>query len=322
MEDPVGDETAAAVTDATRRTFAVLVTFRRPDDLIRSLEAIAAQSFRFDELVVVDNDPSAGASSAVDRHRGAEPVTYVASPTNLGPAGGRSLGALEVMRRAEDHDWIMFLDDDDPLPSHDLVARLMATVDRCRRIDPRTAGVGLRGARLDRWTGRLVPVDGRGILRVDHLHGNFVPCYRLGPLRRVGLFDAQLFFGFEELELGMRLRRAGFTLFVDTDLSASVRSTMHLTQPRENPDLHLAAPSLRRYYALRNRLVVLGRERLYLQAAGWALVAGLLKPAAWLVARPNVAWRHLRLNVTAIRDAVTGRLGPRRWTDRGTVAPP
>ena len=318
----MGDQTAAAVTDTTRGTFAVLLTFRRPDDLARSLDAISAQSVRFDELVVVDNDPSTRTSSIVERYSGTEPITYVASPSNLGPAGGRSLGAREIMQRARDDDWVVFLDDDDPLASPDLVERLMATVDRCGRIDPRTAGVGLRGARLDRWTGRLMPVNGRGIVRVDHLHGNCVPCYRLGPLRHVGLFDAQLFFGFEELELGMRLRRAGFTLFVDTDLFESVGPAMHHAQPRESPDVHLAAPSLRRYYALRNRLVVLGRERLYLQGVGWALFAGLLKPAAWLVARPRVAWGHLRLNATAIWDAATGRLGPRRWTDRGTVARP
>jgi glycosyltransferase involved in cell wall biosynthesis len=317
----VGDQTAAAVTDAIRGTFGVLLTFRRPDDLVRSLDAIAAQSLRFDELVVVDNEPSTRTSSIVERHRGAvESITYIASPTNLGPAGGRSLGAREIMRRAHDDDWIVFLDDDDPLVSPDLVERLMASVDRCGRVDPKTAGVGLRGAKLERLTGRLVPVGGRGIVRVDHLHGNCVPCYRIGALRRVGLFDARLFFGFVELELGMRLRRAGFTLFVDTDLYKSVGPAMHLTQPRETPDMHLDLPSLRRYYAMRNRLVVLGRERLNLQAEGWALVAGVLKPAAWLLARPRVAWRHLMLNLTAIRDAVTGRLGPRRWTERATVA--
>jgi glycosyltransferase involved in cell wall biosynthesis len=319
----MGDATVPAVTDPAHRTFGVLLTFRRPHDLDRSLGAIAAQSTQFAELVVVDNAPGARSSSLVDRHRGGlGPVTYVGSATNLGPAGGRSLGVQELLGRADDDDWIVFLDDDDPVAAPDLVERLIASADRMYGIDPRTAGVGLRGARLDRWTGHLVPVEGDGILRVDHLHGNCLPCYRVGPVRRVGPFDCRLFFGFEELELGLRLRRAGFTLYADGDLFESVRTAMEETPPRSAPDVRLAAPSLRRYYALRNRLVVLGRERLYLQALGWALVAGVLKPAAWLVARPRLAWCHLRLNVTAIVDALTGRLGPRRWNERSRVARP
>jgi glycosyltransferase involved in cell wall biosynthesis len=321
----MGDATAPAVTGPARSTFGVLVTFRRPDDLDRSLDAIASQSAPFDELVVVDNDPSERTRSIVEHHRGASETstyTYIDSATNLGPAAGRSLGAQRIMARADDDDWIVFLDDDDPLPTREVVERLVASAERMLEIDPRTAGVGLRGARLERWSGRLIPVDATGVPRVDHLHGNRVPCYRVGALRRVGLFDARLFFGFEELELGMRLRKAGHRLFADGDLYDSVRMAMDVPEPRSTPSRSLDAPSLRRYYALRNRLVVLGRERLYLQAFGWALVAGVLKPAAWLAMRPSVAWRNLRLNLTAIGDACAGRLGPRGWSDGSKVIRP
>ena len=323
MAGPLGDTTAAKVSGPVHRTFGVLVTFRRPADLERSLSAITAQSVAFDELVVVDNDDDERSASIVGQYRGAlGPTTYMASSENLGPAGGRSLGADQIMRRADDGDWIVFLDDDDPLPSPDLVERSIAGADRMLADDPRTAGVGLRGARLDRWTGQLIPVSGRGMLRVDHLHGNRLPSYRVGPLRRVGPFDARLFFGFEELELGLRLRKAGYTLYADGDLEASVVAELSGPPPRDTPDVRLGEPSLRRYYALRNRLVVLGRERLYLQAVGWALVAGVLKPVAWLVVRPTIAWTHLRLNLQAIGDAIAGRLGPRRWTERSRVARP
>jgi GT2 family glycosyltransferase len=316
----MGDAAAATVTSAPHRTFGVLLTYRRPDELDRSLRSIAEQSMRLDGLVIVDNDPGERSSAIVERHRASvEPLTYIVSPTNLGAAGGRSRGARDVMRAADDDDWIVFFDDDDPVPEASLVQRLIATADRMASIDPRTAGVGLRGARLERWTGRLVPIGGPGVRRVDHLHGDRLPGYRVGPLRQVGLFDERLFFGFEELELGMRLRRAGFALYADADLNSSVRDAIGGSEPRTLPSPRLEAPSLRRYYALRNRLVVLGRERLVLQAIAWALVAGLGKPAAWLPAHPGLAWDHLRLNATAIGDAISGRLGPRAWTDRARV---
>lgn len=316
----MGDAAAAQVSQPTHRTFGVLVTYRRPDDLDRSLDAIASQSVRFDDLVVVDNDPSERSQQIVERHRKRlGPTRSIDSPTNLGPAGGRSIGAREIFAKANDTDWIVFLDDDDPLPSSDSVERLIAAAERQRGIDPASAGVGLRGARLDRWTGRLVPVDGRGTVRVDHLHGNFLPCYAVGALRRVGTFDPRLFFGFEELDLGLRLRRAGYTLYADADLLAEVAAAMGASRERSLPDLRLGIPSIRRYYSLRNLLVVLGRERMYPQAVGWALVAGILKPMAWLVVRPSLAWSHLRLNMTAIVDAIRSRLGPRTWNERAEV---
>ena len=319
----MGDPAVAAVTDPVHRTFGVLVTFRRPDDLDRSLVAIERQSNPFEELVIVDNDSGERSRQIVERHRGAlGTVTYVSPPTNLGPAGGRSLGARDILEQADDHDRIVFLDDDDPLPTPDIVARLISAAERMVATDPRTAGVGLRGARLERWTGQVVPVDGAGMRPVDHLHGNRLPCYRVGPLRRVGLFDADLFFGFEELELGLRLRRSGYRLYADADLYSSVRTMIGGGEPQAAPSARLQAPSLRRYYALRNRLVVLGRERLYLQALGWALVAGILKPATWLPVHPANAWIHLRVNLTAIADASAGRLGPRRWTERSRVVRP
>ena len=308
------------MNEPAHRTFGVLVTYRRPDDLDRSLAAIASQSTRFEELVIVDNAPDERSRRIVDRYRERlGPVSIIDSPTNLGPAGGRSMGAREILARADDADWIVFLDDDDPLPTSDIVERLVAAAERLRIIDPASAGIGLRGARLERWTGRLMPVDGRGVVSVDHLHGDFVPCYAVGALRRVGTFDPRLFFGFEELELGLRLRRAGFTLAADGDLCGEVGANMGREPQRSRPGMRLEAPSLRRYYALRNLLVVLGREGLYLQAVGWALVAGILKPAVWLVVRPSLAWSHLRLNVTAIGDAVRGRLGPRTWNERAKV---
>lgn len=318
---PVDDAPVSPVRDAPS-TSAVVVTFRRPGELERTLRSIAAQTQSFRELLVVDNEPGERTSAIVERLRpelGA--VTYLAAPSNLGPAGARTLGGREVLARAEDDGWVAFLDDDDPLPTTDLVSRLAATAERLAGSDPATAGVGLRGARLDRRTGRVVPVPGPGVRRVDHLHGNRLPMYRVGALRRVGLFDDRLFFGFEELELGLRLRRAGMSLYADGDLYEEVRGRIDGAEPLDAPGMRLEAPSLRRYYALRNVLVILRRERLSLQAVGWALVAGVLKPLVWLPIRPSLAWAHLRLNVAAIRDAATDRLGPRERVAGAAVAP-
>jgi glycosyltransferase involved in cell wall biosynthesis len=317
----VGDPTLPDVRSPDR-TFGVLLTYRRPTELDRALSAIEAQSTPFDRLVVVDNDPGEITEAIVEGHRARiGPCSYEPAPSNLGAAGGRTLGVWTLASDASDDDWVVFLDDDDPLPADDLVERLVTSARRMRERDPTTAGVGLRGGRLDRRTGHLVAVDGPGMLAVDHLHGNRVPCYRFGDLRDVGAFDARLFFGFEELDLGLRLGRAGAALYVDGELYASVRGRMAGVE-QHGPRLELGEPTLRRYYRLRNLLVILARDGRYAQAAAWGLVAGVLKPSLWLAVRPTVAWRHLRLNVAAIRDAAAGRLGPRRLSPTGKVDRP
>jgi glycosyltransferase involved in cell wall biosynthesis len=296
-----------------RRVFGVVVTYERPEALDRCLDAIAGQRRGFDGTIVVDNSSDDRSRSSVDRHRDRiRRLEYRRNPVNLGPAGGRQLGASAVMREASDDDVIVFVDDDDPPPSDRIIERLLATLDAARAAHPSTAGVGLRGARLDRRTGQIRPATGRGLIEVDHLHGGFFPSYLVGPLRRVGSYDPELFFGFEELDLGLKLRRAGWTMFADADMYESVAASMGHGEPFERPRARLSPPSQRRYYALRNRLVVLGREHLYMQASAWALIAGIAKPLAWLPIHPKVAVATLRLNASAIRDAMIGRLGQPR----------
>lgn len=308
--------------DAETRLFGVLVTYKRPMSLERSMRAIAAQERRLDGLVIVDNAPSPESRDVARSFAKEVPLAYVPSPVNLGPAGGRALGARTILERADDEDWVVFFDDDDPLPTTEILGRLTMTMSRMSHHSA-IAGVGLRGARLNRRTGRVTPVgSGKGMVSVDHLHGGFFPCYRTDALRRVGSFDARMVFGFEELELGLRLRRAGYELWADGNTYRSVEALMGHPSPLRVPRVSLAEPSLRGYYAMRNHLYVLRREGLTLQLAWWALIAGVLKPSVWLPLQPRRAASVIRTNFAAIRDAVAGRLGPREWDNGALVVEP
>jgi hypothetical protein len=87
------------------------------------------------------------------------------------------------------------------------------------------------------------------------------------------------------------------------------------------PSPFLGAASWRRYYSLRNIVVIARRSGLGV-AARVALVRGVAKPAASLLIDPRLAVDHLRLNAQAVRDGFAGRLGrtvepdtgARRWT--------
>ena len=85
-----------------------LATFRRPADLERILPGLIAQAAELEpraRVVVVDNDPDAGARDQVSHHAG---VTYVHEP-KPGIAAARN-AALDAAAEA---DAIVFVDDDE-----------------------------------------------------------------------------------------------------------------------------------------------------------------------------------------------------------------
>ena len=288
----------------------ILVTYRRPQQLVASLTAVASQTRPFDRFVVVDNSPSPDGERAVrDLVPDAE---YVAATENLGPAGGIAVGMRSILAHAGDNDWVMTLDDDDPLPEPGTVAMLADFAAESRASNPATGGVGLQGTRFDQRVGRILRVPDRdlhGAVPVDCIAGNLCPLYAVRALRSVGTPRAELFFGLEELEFGLRLGRAGYSLYAHGPSWYEGRVRGGRLGVRIAPTRSLSEPTWRRYYSLRNLVWILraiGRPRSALRVTA---IAGVAKPLANLPVQPRAAYCHLRLNLAACRDGWMNRMG-------------
>jgi GT2 family glycosyltransferase len=294
----------------------VLVTYCRPGDLAAMFDGLAQQERRLDTLVVVDNDPAESAREAVARLVAADPlggsaVTYVAAGANLGPAGGIALGMRHGLTHADDRDWLVSLDDDDPPRMPKLLGELERFATSLREDDPRVGGVGLVGGRFSPELGRGVRVPDNqltGAVPADWIGGNNLPVYSVHAIRAVGVFDERLFFGFDDLEYGLRLRAAGFALYAHGDLWLREREASGRLALDDRPDRAMGDASWRRYYSLRNLLHILhqrgdrrGEARLIARALG--------KPVANLPRQPRLSVRNLALNSRAIVDAYRGRMG-------------
>ena len=84
---------------APSQLFCVLVTYRRPDELSHYLDLLATVAPDIAGVVVVDNDPGpTGAGIAAAASSSSLRVDYLASPDNLGPAGGVRLGLSHLAR--------------------------------------------------------------------------------------------------------------------------------------------------------------------------------------------------------------------------------
>jgi len=298
------------------RLFAVMCTFRRPADAAASLEALSKQSIEIASVLVVDNadDPETRAvveSSGLDSR-------YLSPGRNLGPSGGFALAIGELP--AMDHDLVLLLDDDDPLPDHpELLSKMVARLKSIRCDSPSTAGIGLRGGVLNTRTGVIGPrpAGEPRIVPVDHLHGCAYPIYRLGPLRDSQAFDPTLFWGFEELAAGLALRDAGHSLVVAGDLLGSVVDQLPKLAP-STPTRGLSDPSWRNYFRHRNLLRVLRRQRAWTAIAVVVISRMVGKPLVFSVRHPVLSWWHLRTNLAATIDG----LGPESRMARGEARRP
>jgi glycosyltransferase involved in cell wall biosynthesis len=290
---------------------AVVVTARRPQALGRTLEDLLRQDVEFQRIVVVDDDPEGSARSTVEAI-GSSILEYVPSGRSRGPAGARAAGVERVLPSARPGDWVGFFDDD-PIPAVDIVSEAVRFGSERLAADPRTAAVGAHGGVLDRRIGRLRSVTASSspdVVEVDYLSGGWHSVYRLDALRDVGSFHAPLFFGWEELDLGLRLRRAGYHLYVSGPLYRRVGPLRGAAPDRGRPSIGLEEPDVRRYYDLRNMTYILRTSGNRAALASMALTVGVLKPALGMALAPRRGAEHLRLGLRAIADGLRGRLGP------------
>ena len=288
--------------------YGALCTYRRSNDLVEMLDRLDDQTRPLDHLVIIDNDADDHIIDLVTNHRITDRITVdvVGAPDNPGPAGAFALAQQRLTDVAQPDDLFITFDDDDPPRTNTLLEELSAFAE-AELTDETVAGVGLRGGVLNERTGMISPRPqhpqrhgGPSSEEADHLHGGWFPCYRFGALRDVSGFDEELFWGFEELDVGRRLKAQGYSLRVATDLYRAVaptRTPKSLFAP-------LAKPSWRHFYRHRNLIRILRRDHAW---GGLSLTIGLrlvLKPLVEIPRTPRLAVWHLRTNLDAIRDGL------------------
>ncbi|WP_006242517.1 glycosyltransferase [Mycolicibacterium tusciae] len=194
---------------------AVVVTHRRPDELAKSLEAVAAQTRAPDHLIVIDNDNDPRVAELVAGQP--IPTTYVGSRRNLGGAGGFALGMLHALSLGSD--WVWLADDDGRPADSEVLGTLLKCADDhrlaevspmvCDMNDPGRLAFPLRRGLA--WRRRVEEL--RTEASADLLRGiaSFFngALFRASTLEAIGVPDLRLFVRGDETELHRRLVRTG-----------------------------------------------------------------------------------------------------------------
>ncbi len=308
--------TVAALAGEPARVAVVLLNHRTPEETWLAARALEASSRRVDDLVIVDN--GSGDASVPWLRARLPHARIIETSRNLGFAGGMNVGIRAALAAGAD---LVALANSDVVVSRDALARLVGAMEASPEIgvvgpvvlsrsDPtRIASCGMS---FDARTGRMrhryagAPLAALRLpaaLDVDAVSGCFM-LVRRAVFEAVGVFDEGYFFSFEDLDLCLRARRAGYRSVCAT--TAVVYHEGSATVGRRSPE--------RVYYATRNHLTLAARQDArsrFDRLARTASVMGLnLGYALAASEAPRVA--ALTAAVRGMLDYARGRDGPLR----------
>jgi rhamnopyranosyl-N-acetylglucosaminyl-diphospho-decaprenol beta-1,3/1,4-galactofuranosyltransferase len=302
---------------------AVVVAHGRAQSLDRLFATLRDQTRPPDGVVVVDSDAQPEVREVVERWRSADDRIEVRVLGRNGGSAGSFAAGLEAVLERPEATWIAAFDDD-AIPAPDCLERLL---DAAADLE----GAGALGAvsmdedREFAWPmfmlGTREPArsfaeleqaaDGRPAVPVSELawHALLLP---VETVRRIGPPRAELFMWYEDVEYGLRLRRAGLTAYavvrahVQHPPPAKVIKAKVLGVPMDVP---IVTPS-KAYLMTRNALVV---RHEYVGPRFWVVDLPLTVVRALIAIRalPGPTLTLLReALIRPMADAARGRLGP------------
>lgn len=105
------------------KIIALILTYNRKSLLSEAIDALLAQTYECD-ILVVDNASTDGTKEMVQNYVDIyKTVSYINTGANLGGAGGFSFGMKECVRRGYEYIWLM---DDDTIPYPNALEKLVA----------------------------------------------------------------------------------------------------------------------------------------------------------------------------------------------------
>jgi GT2 family glycosyltransferase len=215
-----------------------------------------SQSVPPNYILVVDNGAQTESKDRINDLNDTR-ISHHSIGYNAGPAGGAYCGMKLLFEKG--YDWVLWADDDDPPKFDNLIEDLFDIV---HHNDNEFLGmVGAVGERFDRKKGTIIRFKDdqlKGFLEVDTISGNMFPLISKRVFEKGILPNINLFFGFEELDFGLSLKRAGFKILASGSLHLKHRvqsGRLNLITIKNQKKLYSSL--WREYYSARNLAFIL-----------------------------------------------------------------
>lgn len=238
----------------------VVVNYRGIEPTLACVESLLAVAYPNHRVVVVDN-ASPGPEAKTIQAAFGDRLEVIASTVNLGYGGAANLGIRRALELGAAYVWVL---NNDTIIDPSVPAKLTEAMEADPRlgcVTPQISapigpeapdGVWFSGGTVNLTRGstrhRIAPVpEGSGVVPTDYVAGCAM-FFRCGALEKVGFFWEPFFLFWEDTDLSLRLRRAGWQLGVVAD--AWIRHEIHGS---------VSSPVVA-YYHYRNAMLVARRH--------------------------------------------------------------
>lgn len=264
----------------SNKNFAVFVmTFQRNVSLEKTILQLFDQTYPPEKVLIIDNDPAKGAS-LVANNLSSLPVFYFSMGYNSGPAGAAKKG-LELLAQ-EGYRWIGWIDDDDPplfKDTFDILLKRASMVQHCGCVGAVGQNFDVEKALIKRIPDQ--ELKNEGIVYVDNIAGNMSKIINAAVVLQSGVLpDESLFFGFEELDFDLRIKKAGYSLISDSQLYFRNRIYHNRIGIKIKRGIKKPLDKLwREYYSTRNLMFIINKEKKY-TTLFWLFFKNIIKSLA------------------------------------------
>jgi GT2 family glycosyltransferase len=246
------------------KVFVILVNWNQKTDIQECLESL--QKINYDNITVtiVDNHSEDGSVEVIRKRF--PWVRLIENPTNLGFCAANNQGLKEGLREKSDYFFVL---NSDAIVGKETLTKLVAVMEPDPRIgiaqpvfyyynEPDKIWHSGGTIDLDRGYG---PRADQVTVLPDRLKTRFFETdfvcgcgmlVRRKVLERVGLFDEDYFFSFEDIDLALRAKKGGFKLVTVAD--AAVWHKLSGSAGRRLSGRHI-------YYSARNRLLFIKKNK-------------------------------------------------------------
>lgn len=216
----------------------VLLNYNAWDKTLSCLASLSASEHQPSAVILIDNhstdDRSAQVLSRYPR------VEFIRNPDNLGFARGVNTGIRHALENGAEYIWLLNNDTVVDTRALGLMLERIEQADdiaivggQLREVTGQQRIQSLGGGRFNRWLGLVVHCKQFSCLqKIDYVNGANM-FLRSEALHSVGLFDERYFMYWEDVDLSLRMRRAGWRLAIAPDaiVHHEVSGTVGRTSP-------------------------------------------------------------------------------------------
>jgi GT2 family glycosyltransferase len=299
------------MTESLNLNFAAFViTKDRPFELTVTIKKLLNQTYPPNYILVIDNGLNNESRECINNLKSTR-ISHYSVGNNSGPAGGAYWGMKMLFDKG--YDWVLWVDDDDPPKFNDLIKELFEII---QHNDNELLGmVGSVGERFDRKKGKILRLNDEqltGFLEVDTISGNMFPLVSKRVYDKGLLPSKNLFFGFEDLDFGLSIKRAGFKIITSGDLHLKHRKLAGRQNLKKNIGFKRSIHSIwREYYSVRSLIYILFYKEKSMLATVYCIFRNLIKSFVVFKYGMYYGKKSSRMILLGLFDGIFKRMGMR-----------